>query len=561
MILTQESLTMQGPGATFLRGNHVWYNYARDYIPQLKKLVKSIPGKHSQKKKTLVNDENSDYLDIMMAYVNGIEHHSTKLLSSWREAMGTTLVEKSKLISDETYEATKDARNQQQAPEEALPNLLEDLLGPEVFRALTEDDDIMKTYGGANPVDMMFKIGDRIYVIDVTQSNIAKGSTHTSIGRYKQMTDKQLDDFQGSATEAKEHSVKMHFERSAEQINMLMHDIHKVLKDAGYDGLSNEGAIREAVKDMQKKGTGFVRHTAKGFSAGEGLRGADIKETITNAGIDFANKLADGSKRVAIKETFEAVMHILGGTFEATGDFSDIMVLGKDPDEKWLVGPVWSLQTKVADYPVLKLQEVFFDIDHNFFMDWFMKNMMDQHIGDETRIQLIEAANALWNRDSMYITGAGITTGEITVSAETLPTMAGYQVAGGAVVFEPSVLNEELGKALQEVINESVNKPSSYSGKTQEVLQKGMMEASRFSAQWNRGSIGQQTLMGMEQDDIGSGYEDLMESMHSAMEDDDPKKYKPMNQFLRSKTWVAPYIGVHYQGGRSQKVETLLGSY
>ena len=185
---------------------------------------------------------------------------------------------------------------------------------------------------------------------------------------------------------------------------------------------------------------------------------------------------------------------------------------------------------------------------------------MSDIISDEQRIQIIEAANALWNRDSMYVVGEGITTGQITTSAEALPTMAGYQVAGGAVVFEPSELSKDLAKNLQEVIDEAVNNPSSFGGKTQEVLQKGMIEASRFSAQWNRGSIGSQTMLGMEQNDIGSEYESLMESMHDAMQADDPDKYIPMNKLLRSKTWVAPYIGVHYQGGRSQKVETLLGA-
>ena len=558
MILVQESLTMQGPGATFLRGNHVWYNYAKDYIPELQKIVAAIPGPLNQKKKALVDDEHSDYLDIMMSYLNGIEHYSTNLLSSWREAMGTHLAKTAELVSDDDYTDTADARNAQQAPEEAVPNLLEQLLGTEVFNALTGDDDEMKTYGGANSIDIMFRFGEKLYVIDVTQSDIARGSTHTSIGTYKQLTKKELQDFDGTLTEAREDKIRKHFEYSRDSINMLIEDIYKVLKNAGYTGLQNEGEMRKALQKMQKEQTGFVR--ADTGKAGEGLRGSDIERTIKDFNGKYNNLLASGAKRLAIKESFEAVMHILGGTFQATDDFHDIMVVNLDPNnEKWLVGPNWSLQT-VGDFPQLVLKDVMFNIDHNFYMDWFMKTHMSDIISDEQRIQIIEAANALWNRDSMYVVGEGITTGQITTSAEALPTMAGYQVAGGAVVFEPSELSKDLAKNLQEVIDEAVNNPSSFGGKTQEVLQKGMIEASRFSAQWNRGSIGSQTMLGMEQNDIGSEYESLMESMHDAMQADDPDKYIPMNKLLRSKTWVAPYIGVHYQGGRSQKVETLLGA-
>ena len=567
MILVQESLTMQGPGATFLRGNHVWYNYAKDYIPELKKIVAEIPSELNLKKKTLVDDEHSDYLDIMMSYLNGIEHYSRNLLTSWREAMGTHMAKTATLVSDKDYEDTADARNAQQAPEEAIPNLLEQLLGPDVFNALTGDDAEMVTYGGAHSIDIMFRFGEKLYVIDVTQSDIAKGSTHTSIGTFKQLTAQEKQDFEGTLDEAREDKIRKHFEYSRDSINMLIQDIHGVLKQAGYTGLQNEGEMRKALQKMQKEEKGFVR--ADTGKAGEGLRGSDIEKTIRKFNGEYNNLLASGAKRLAIKETFEAVMHILGGTFQATDDFHDIMVVNLDPNnEKWLVGPNWSLQT-VGDFPQLVLKDVMFNIDHNFYMDWFMKThlfgLKDDEgkavFDDAMRIQIIEAANALWNRDSMYVVGEGITTGQITTSAEALPTMAGYQVAGGAVVFEPSTLNEDLAEALQEVIDESVNNPSSFGGKTQEVLQKGMIEASRFSAQWNRGSIGSQTMLGMAQNDIGSEYETLMEGMHDAMQADDPDKYIPMNKLLRSKTWVAPYIGVHYQGGRSQKVETMLGAY
>ena len=36
-----------------------------------------------------------------------------------------------------------------------------------------------------------------------------------------------------------------------------------------------------------------------------------------------------------------------------------------------------------------------------------------------------------------------------------------------------------------------------------------------------------------------------------------------MNSMLKNYIWAAPYVGVHYQGGKSQKVKTMVtgGSY
>ena len=36
------------------------------------------------------------------------------------------------------------------------------------------------------------------------------------------------------------------------------------------------------------------------------------------------------------------------------------------------------------------------------------------------------------------------------------------------------------------------------------------------------------------------------------------KKLKGFNRLLRNYTWTIPYIGIHYQGGKSQKIEPML---
>ena len=36
------------------------------------------------------------------------------------------------------------------------------------------------------------------------------------------------------------------------------------------------------------------------------------------------------------------------------------------------------------------------------------------------------------------------------------------------------------------------------------------------------------------------------------------KKMKGFNRLLRNYTWTIPYIGIHYQGGKSQKIEPML---
>ena len=114
---------------------------------------------------------------------------------------------------------------------------------------------------------------------------------------------------------------------------------------------------------------------------------------------------------------------------------------------------------------------------------------------------------------------------------------------------------------LQEIINKSVNNPRQHKGKIEKAMETGMAEARKFSNLWKTGSFGGD-LLSMEHDEtnydnpeIGKIAEEYAEQFKDAQM---TKQFRNFNQRLRNFTWAIPYIGIHYQGGKSQKIEPML---
>ena len=579
MIMHQESLTFNGPQGTFMRGNHVWYNYAKDYEKAIGKVSDLLPGNSSKEKTDNLLTKNSAYNEIMTSYASGVGNWSTSLLTSWRNEIANMMGKKLPEITDEDGRTdmdtviTSEVDRPGQAPEEMIPAILQ-RMGYDI-EVLTNSDDMMQTYGGSKPIDIMFKFGNSYYRVDVTQSRIAHTSTLMSIGTFKSNIDfsKKLGENQ-----LKELQLELttHYQNSVEQINAMIMDIYNVVsKLYGKSNVEQSfNKLREYVRDMQSQGTGFTRMDAKGEQTGktgDKLRGADIQNFIDKVMGEFKttvlNIAGEEIKREALKDAFEHALHILGADFSAlSGDgFYDAVLLGKDPNMEFLVKPQFGLTTQDSTVasrvsggtytiPQLFLMQVEIQQDHTLFMDWFME--FEMNIDADMRQYIIELANMMWNMDSMHTTLEKIVYGQALVPATLLPTAMGYQVAGGAVSFEASSINEELGAALNELIEETIDKPGSYENAAKKVVQQGYTEGMSFSNVWKTGAGLDDSIFSASYEGFNPNNADLSQ-MFIRGDENKADDYRGLNRWLRANTWIAPYIGVFYQGGRSQKMEVM----
>jgi len=420
MIMHQESLTFNGPQGTFMRGNHVWYNYAKDYEKAIGTVSDLLPGDSSKEKTDNLLTKNSAYNEIMTSYASGVGNWSTSLLTSWRNQIANMMGKKLPEITDEDGRTdmdtviTSEVDRPGQAPEEMIPAILQ-RMGYDI-EALTNSDDMMKTYGGSNPIDIMFRFGNNYYKVDVTQSRIAHKSTHMSIGRFKSEIDfsEKLGDQQ---LEQLNLELTTHYQNSVAQINAMIMDIYNVVsKLYGKSNVEESfNKLREYVRDMQSQGTGFTRMTdpmsgplksgKQTGKTGDALRGADIQDFIRQVMGEFQenvlNIAGEEIKREAIKDAFEHALHILGADFAAlSGDgFYDAVLLGKDPNMEFLVKPQFGLTTQGSatasrvsggtySIPQLFLMQVEIQQDHTLFMDWFME--FEMGIDADMRQYIIE---------------------------------------------------------------------------------------------------------------------------------------------------------------------------
>jgi len=570
MIMHQEALTFNGPQGSFMRGNHVWYNYAKDYAKAIENVSDVIPGDNPKEKTDNLLSKNSAYNEIMTSYASGVGQYSTALLTNWRNMiagmMGKKLpeiAEEGRTDMDTFIESEVDRPGQ--APEEMIPAILQKM-GYNI-EVLTDSDDMMKTYGGANPIDIMFKVGSSFYRVDVTQSRIMHKGTHMSIGKFKSSIDFSKEVSEQQINEVLQPELISHYEDSVAQVNAMIQDLFLVVQKMYGKSKVDESfnAVRELIRDMQKGGTGFTRMDASGAQTGktgDALRGSDIQDFIKNNLGRFEemaiNAAGEEIKRVAIKDAFEHALHVLGADFSAlTGDgFFDAVILGKDPNAEMLVKPQFALldDEPGTTIPQLFLRSVQIEQDHTLFMDWFMQ--FELGMDADMRQYVIQLANMMWNMDSMYTNLEQIVYGQAMVPTTLLPTAMGYQVAGGAVAFEASSVNAELGAAIQELIEETVDKPGMMEGKAQQVVRQGYQEGRAFSNVWKDGN-------GFDHSIFSASYEGFnprnkeIGDMFIQGDENKADEYKGLNTWLRANTWVAPYVGVFYQGGRSQKMEVM----
>jgi hypothetical protein len=213
--------------------------------------------------------------------------------------------------------------------------------------------------------------------------------------------------------------------------------------------------------------------------------------------------------------------------------------------------------------------------------------------GKAAILRIIEDGNMLWNFHDMGLQGDSIAFGKLYADKSMGLTGAGYHIAMGGAEFVESTFNAELGKILQEVVDASIANPKQHAGRIQNAMAAGQVQAMKFSQQWKKGAFDSGSLITAgaqypNQDqsellrwsemqgstDFQSGYESrvrqggeeagmanaTLSSDMAAQDTSGLKRIELLNRLLKNYVWVMPYIGVHYQGGKSQKIEPMMTS-
>jgi len=522
-VLVNEAFNKSGPAGMFLRGNHVWYKYATDYMDA----VKGIPGKDDRGVPDLIG-EQSILGELFDAYLSTVVEPSKDVLKTWRNVVAGDIQTSSKeLVKKKDLDSIRAMGKNPDVPEERIPSMLAALgFGVEVKMG-KDDKELTETHGRSEPIDIIFKFNGKIYKVDVTQSRILSSegdqasSTHTSMGALKTSVK--------SATDANKEELKQlktdltdHFQKSGKHINEAIISIYQAaVKHPDFADKS----LRELASDMGAK---------------ERMTPAERKEMKDKWGIAGSTKYQS--------QAMDSALHIMGSKLWEQGEtsFKDILVFsGQD---RIIVGMNWNLEQKFGKQGPWTIdtrkrqikKNIFLEPGHEFYMDYFMKEVLK--MSSEQRHDVLMAANTLWGTDAMYASVENLTLGEIIEAAHAV-TSSGYVVAGGALAFEEHRVNEAIVNFLEEILSSDNVKKNK---QVQTVINNAEKEHSKkFSEAFM--SIDDPVGMEMEQ-----GNPDNAEAADSML------RYRQMNEYLRTNTWATPYVGIYYQGGRTQNLRPLL---
>jgi hypothetical protein len=339
--------------------------------------------------------------------------------------------------------------------------------------------------------------------------------------------------------------------------------------------------------------------------SGSGGSGAAIMEALRQWG----GQLAIEGDRAYTAQAYDNALHILAMAFSNNSDsWADVMAgemeLPHPNGQESITVPInvraeyeniISARTAHGWGNVqLELQGVYLDVDQGLH---FEKIMREELVYDQGVVErMIEDANMIWNMKDMRLAGDNITFNHIYYDSATQLTMGGYTIAyGGAEFIEPR-FNEEMGAILQDFVDMSVQNPTQHAGEIQQTIARGLREGRRFSSLWKQGDFGgemiqashsepQQShrdmLIALEEHENYQAYQNLQTFEFAPLDHDglpsvqhmgesmgrvsDPSKAmlrrertSLMNAMLKNYIWAVPYIGVHYQGGKSQKIKTML---
>lgn len=583
MVTINEALTKSGPGPQMMRGNHVWYNYAKDYLETLE-LMASKTGNFPKELKANPTafwaDKNNVYSEILNSYQEAAAKHATPLLSSWRDQistrMKTALTSGDTAVSEDELDAATTG-TAVQAAEERAPRLLEGkkTASGDVFKNLESPGS--KRTGAKMGIDTMFRIGDRIYKIDLTQSKTTSGSTHSMLGKWKIDVDKALTFSGGFEEGLKDQAAKHYKTKSQPHLNTMLEQIGKLVEEIRKNHEGDKDWDIDARSILEK---------AK-ITGGDKVSRDNLEKQFRKAGYKY---FRFKTTQKYVNEAFHEVMHILGQVWSDKSSspgskggegkiFADIGVgqlpepmsaesvgfVGEHELNQFAVGPIWRVETKgkFQDVVRIELEDVFLELQYENFFDWLMGSDTMLNLGNTERTRIIQQLNIIDMYESMKLSGSEIVIGE-AVAGEKAALFASYQVAGGVASFEDSAMNEKLGEALGKIIQETEGgiKNKSFPAEVKKALNTGVTEANKFSRIWKQGGnfnagVELSTEMIDDQDvALGNAIQERAESAAAGMKGN-PQIWSKFNNLLRTYTWATPYVGVFYQAGGSSGKEQL----
>jgi hypothetical protein len=159
------------------------------------------------------------------------------------------------------------------------------------------------------------------------------------------------------------------------------------------------------------------------------------------------------------------------------------------------------------------------------------------------------ATNMLWGMARLHSTQETAIFGKVEEQGLTI-TGGGYVVAGGALVWEPKKVNEDIIDFLVKTLGLDPEKPQTgqqivNNPAVQKVLDEAHEESKKFSSDFkkikNPVEISQEMLQGKNKQ---------MAAYHAA--------YFEMNEYLKATAWAAPYVGIYYQGGQKSQIKPVL---
>tara|TARA_R100000988_G_C4000360_1_gene168615 strand:+ start:88 stop:2268 length:2181 start_codon:yes stop_codon:yes gene_type:complete len=562
VITVEESHSDVGPARMQLRGNHVWFEYAADYIKTVQDLfqpaIEKDPnydpdrdGSHKMRMNSMVN--YSILGDIFDKYSEWIKKPSTtsKTAEAWRDAVTdgikSTVTDLSgqdaSLAGDLSSTRAGGEQKFSEAPEEMMPEILKRMY-PDVFGEIETLDTELAHKGKASSMDIAFRFQDLIYVIEVTQERLTDSTSHTSVLR-KLENKGYKNDVAGEAELRKD--LQKHFDENRKAINSVLKFIGdrfvKQKKETNMRDFAEGLGMKWRMKSDEVKamiGTG-----SKSLIGKKEREGLDAKFNFDQLYKSGKEKFVMGGLSGAIT----SVMHLLGTdwgkTFKSKGGkdlvldtFSDLFVLSDDNPIN--VGYKYTVKGSLEDGSIRlaagTAEDVMINPDSSFYMDAFMRTMIEDPDVNFTKEQAetaIRVTNMLWLAHAGGIENLELTTG--LAQYKGISTQ-GIVVAGGAIIFEDKDANAAIGSFLQDIIMQSDAKLRT-NPKIKNAMKEAQSEKIGFTAMVKRID---------ENPKLNRLKELAQDNPDRARFIDQTQK---MNKQLKAHSWAAPYVGIYYQGG------------
>ena len=315
-----------------------------------------------------------------------------------------------------------------------------------------------------------------------------------------------------------------------------------------------------------------------------------LKQGIDNSKTKLVNAAGKEVARAYIAQAYDEAMHILGFATSLGNDVWHDQVGGQvpiNPGDKlidFMADVTWENVYSGTGKRLLQLslQLVEVHYDARMMIEVVMGRDVDDPKGGlgyskEQILRIIEDGNMLWNFHDMGLTGDSIAFGKLYTDTSMKLTGAGYHIAMGGAEFVEGTYNKELGKILQEVVNDSIANPRQHATKIQNAMATGQAEAMKFSQQWKKGAFDSGSLINASAQHPNQDQSELLrwseENSMGALQaaataetasirvgEEDNNRVALLNRLLLNYVWAMPYVGVHYQGGKSQKIEPMMTS-